>query len=212
MKHSNGEPRPGTADVSAESLARDARIADAVEQVVRAVHIDEPWRMRAYEDVPLPAAGLRMCPAPSDVIQVVRALEPEPGQSALVLVAGTGYVAAVLRAMGVSVDCWEPAPLPMARLRALEATAGIEVGRVLDEVPDDASLAYDRILVAAALPRTPRPVLGRMKPEARAVVPLIRDRGVQLTVYRRGERGLTRRDAGRVRVEPIVGRGILPLM
>lgn len=97
----DGQLRPNTVN--------DPLLLSAAREIPREVFAPPAHRFRAYADemLPLPAAPGRAMLAPMVVARLVQALLPQPGERALVLAANTGYGAALLARMGLSVTAVE---------------------------------------------------------------------------------------------------------
>ena len=65
---------------------------------------------------------------------------------------------------------------------------------------------FDRILVAAAAPSLPRPLLDQLGPRGRLVIPEGEAQQQRLVVYERLARGVRRREADAVAFVPLLGR------
>ncbi len=96
----DGQLRPNTVS--------DPLLLSAMRELPRGGFVPPAQRHRANADewVPLGVAGRAML-APMVLARLVQALLPQPGERALVLAAGTGFGAAVLARMGLSVTAVE---------------------------------------------------------------------------------------------------------
>ena len=80
----------------------DVRIQDAMRQIDRAAYVSPEKAYLAYADAEVPYAAGRWLLKPRDVAKLLQALKPQPGERALAVAAP--YAAAVLEALGVTVD------------------------------------------------------------------------------------------------------------
>lgn len=148
----------------------------AMAQVPREDFLPSAWRGAAYQDRAVPIGHGQSCSQPQIVAAVVTALRLAGGERVLEVGLGCGYQAAVLRAAGaasvVGIE-WVPALAESARatLERLHV-GGIEV-RVGDGglgAPDRAP--FDAIVVSAAAPWLPPPLLAQLTSRGRLVLPL----------------------------------------
>ena len=130
----------------------------------------------AYDDKALDHRGTRVL-APSTVARLLEALEPEEGDSVLVVGAGVGYTSALLaEIVGESnVHAIDITRRVVYDARQNLARAGY--GGVLVDCRDGAQglaeyAPFDRILVEAAAVRPPRPLVDQLAGDGRLVMPL----------------------------------------
>ncbi|MDR0466337.1 MAG: protein-L-isoaspartate O-methyltransferase, partial [Deltaproteobacteria bacterium] len=81
----------------------DASVLQAMREVKRHLFVTEALYSRAYEDGPAPIGHGQTISQPYIVALMSELLEARPGMRALEIGAGSGYQAAVLAAMGVTV-------------------------------------------------------------------------------------------------------------
>ncbi len=130
----------------------------------------------AYADRAFEHLGTRVL-APSTAGRLLGALDPDPGDSVLVVGAGVGYTAAVLAEIaGVrSVQAVDITRRLVYEARENLARAGY--GGVLVDCRDGADglpeyAPYDRVLLEAAAVDPPRALLDQLAPGGRLVMPL----------------------------------------
>jgi protein-L-isoaspartate(D-aspartate) O-methyltransferase len=188
---------------------RDARVLEAMRTVPREAFVPDVSRPFAYEDRALPIACEQTISQPYVVALMVEALRPDHDAKVLEVGAGSGYAAAVLAVLVrevFAIERHEPlaeeAAERLARLGYANVT--LRAGDGTLGWPDEAP--FDGILVSAAAPRAPRPLLEQLAVGGRLVVP-IGDGGSSQQIVR-----LTRRDTGfesehlgGVRFVPLVG-------
>jgi len=106
------------------NAVNDPLLLSAMGEIPRGLFAPAAQRHRAHADewVPLGVAG-RVMIAPMVLARLLQALLPQPGERALVLAAGTGYGAAVLARMGLSVTAEEGEAALADRGRAACAAA-----------------------------------------------------------------------------------------
>jgi len=185
---------------------RSEKVYRAFLRVPREVFVPEEYRDLAYEDRPLPIGHGQTISAPSIVAYMMELLDPEPGMKALEVGAGSGYAAAVLAEIVAPSDAprssWGhvyaveriPELAELAR-RNLEAAGysdrvTVVVGDGSRGLPEYAP--YDRILVSAAAPQVPRPLVEQLAPGGRMVIPVGDYWGQTLTVIVKDSSGSVR--------------------
>ncbi len=183
----------------------------AVRAVPRDRFLPAAARPAAWEDRALPIGCGQTCSQPLMVAVVTEALEITGGERALEVGAGSGYQAAVLRAAGVAtvvaIEWWpQLAARARATLSALGVT-GVEV-RLGDGGPGAPDRApFDCVVVSAAAPAVPRPLLGQLAPGGRLCCPVTAAADLEQLwrVRRRADGGLTWDDLGPCRFVPLRG-------
>ena len=188
-----------------------ARTLAAIRAVPRDRFLPAAARPDAWEDRALPIECGQTCSQPLMVAVVTDALGLTGGERVLEVGAGSGYQAAVLRAAGaatvVAVEWWPALALrARATLTALGIT-GVEVrlGDGSRGVPERAP--FDCVVVSAAAPRVPGPLLAQLAPGGRLCCPVTAAADLErLWRVRRGaDAGLTWDDLGPCRYVPLRG-------
>jgi protein-L-isoaspartate(D-aspartate) O-methyltransferase len=189
----------------------DARVLAAMRLLPRERFVPPEVRPRAYADAPLPIGEGQTISQPYMVALMSQALElPAAGGCVLEVGTGSGYQAAVLATMGAEVISLERIPTLAARARATLAELGLG-DRVVIEVADGtlgwaARAPYDGILVTAAGPAIPRPLLGQLAPGAALVLPMGEEELQMLVRLRQRPQGLVEEYLGGCRFVRLVGR------
>jgi protein-L-isoaspartate(D-aspartate) O-methyltransferase len=177
--------------VEEQIAARDVlnpRLLAVMESVPRHLFVpadDLPW---AYADGPLPIGYGQTISQPYIVALMTELLQVESTHRVLEVGTGSGYQAAVLGQMAAEVHTVEVIP----ELAAQAARILTDLGYTNVHVhAGDGSLGwletapYDGILVAAAAPSAPQPLLDQLTEGGRLVIP-VGSRGFQqLEVWRR---------------------------
>lgn len=165
----------------------------------------------AYEDRAL-AIGLgQTCSQPWMVAVVVQALDLSPGASVLEVGAGSGYLAAVLRAAGASrVVAIELLPELAVQARRNLNQAGVTGVVIL--VGDGRSGApergpFDAVVVSAAATQIPPALLSQVEPQGKLVCPVASGSSERLWYLQRENGDWSRRDLGECRFVPLLGDG-----
>lgn len=186
---------PGLKAMVREQLAphiRSRRILGAFLRVERRAFVPPQWSHLAYHDGPVAIGAGQTVSQPRMVAEMLEALEVHRDQRVLEVGAGSGYALALLTALGARPFGVERLPelaaaIP-ARLRALGLREpAVRAGDGGQGWPEEAP--FDAILVSAACPSLPPPLLAQLATGGRLVAP-VGDRRLQyLTVARRTPRG-----------------------
>jgi protein-L-isoaspartate(D-aspartate) O-methyltransferase len=132
-------------------------------------------RSRAYEDVPLPIGAGQTISQPYIVAAMTAALRLEPEDRVLEVGTGCGYQAAVLSLLAkevFTIECRaELAAAASARLAALGySNVHVHCGDGTLGLPEFAP--FDAILIAAAAPAVPKPLLTQLAEGGRMILPV----------------------------------------
>jgi protein-L-isoaspartate(D-aspartate) O-methyltransferase len=173
---------------------QDPAVLSAMRTVPRHLFVDAAHRARAYDDSPLPIGNEQTISQPYMVALMSETLALEPGERVLEVGTGSGYQAAVLAELGVNVVTLERIGALAERATQVLGALGY-LARVTVEVADgtlgwDAHAPYDAIVVTAAAPCIPRPLLDQLTPNGRLVLPIGEDELQTLVRIRRGPDGL----------------------
>ena len=143
-----------------------------------------PWMQQAfaYENRPLPIGEGQTISQPYIVALMTDLLDPKPADRVLEVGTGSGYQAAVLAELVAKVYTIEIVePLAKRAMRTLEQLGygNIEV-RIGDGYNGWAAAApFDAIIVTAAPPEIPNPLIDQLRPGGRMVIPVGGSRDVQ---------------------------------
>jgi protein-L-isoaspartate(D-aspartate) O-methyltransferase len=154
---------------------RDPRLLEAIAAVPRAEFVPAGLGARAYDDEPLPIPHGQVTTQPSLVAQMVEALELSPSERVLEIGTGFGWQTALLaRLVGEvwSVERWDDiARTARSHLdREGVQNATVLVGDGSSGLPEHAP--YNAILIAAALPDVPAPLVEQLADGGRLVQPI----------------------------------------
>ena len=132
----------------------DGRVLEAMQRTPREEFVPERYAGVAFADADIPLRPGQHMLAPKIVGRLLQALDPQPGMRALVVGAGTGYVAACMSAMGASVRAIEiDAALAAAARTNLNRTGFGQVEVVVGDTFNlDFGKDYAVIAVCGALP------------------------------------------------------------
>jgi protein-L-isoaspartate(D-aspartate) O-methyltransferase len=173
---------------------QDAAVLAAMRAVPRHLFVDAAQRERAYDDSPLPIGVDQTISQPYMVALMSETLALHPGERVLEVGTGSGYQAAVLAELGVNVVSLERIPALAERAGQVLGALGY-LARVTVEIGDgtlgwNEAAPYDAVVVTAAAPCIPRPLLEQLTPSGRLVLPIGEDELQTLVRIRRGPDGL----------------------
>ncbi len=187
---------------------RDPRVLEAMRTVPRHLFVPAGFVDAAYQDRPLPIGEGQTISQPYIVARMTELLEVQPTDRVLEIGAGSGYQAAILGCLVERVITVERIAkvAEMAR-RNLERlgirNAVVVVGDGTLGYP--AEQPYDAIIVTAATPEVPGPLLEQLAEGGRLVAPVGgRDYQELLKVVKRDGR-LLRESHGAVMFVPLIG-------
>jgi protein-L-isoaspartate(D-aspartate) O-methyltransferase len=186
---------------------RDPRTLAVMRDVPRHDFVPPDLAASAYRDHPLPIAHEQTISQPYIVALMTETLQVEPGQRVLEVGTGSGYQACVLGRLGADVYTIEIVE-PLAR-QAESAIAAVGCGKVQVRAGDGyrgwpEAAPFDRIMVTAAAPRVPEPLVQQLKEGGRLVLPVGEPAGEQYL------RVLVKKD-GRVDDKPLIPVRFVPM-
>ena len=187
---------------------RDDRVLEAIARVPRERFVARGLAPDAYADRALPIGSGQTISQPFVVALMTELLEPLPEDRVLEIGTGSGYQTAVIAGLVAEVVSIERhADLAESATRLLEEL-GIQNVRVVvgDGTEGFAEAApYDGILVTAATPRVPDPLVQQCAIGGRIVAPVGGLDLQELTVFVRREDGLERHAVEPVKFVPLIG-------
>ncbi len=195
-------------DLEAKGI-RDRRVLDAMRDLPRHEFVKSHMKNQAYGDFALPIGSAQTISQPWVVARMTELLALEPQHSVLEIGTGSGYQTALLARLARRVYSLERVPelargairrirdlgLENVKIQIFDGTVGwSEVG------------PFDRILVTAAAPAAPQPLLEQLAPGGVMVVPEGGRDFQRLVSYRKLKRGVRRSEGEAVTFVPLVGR------
>jgi protein-L-isoaspartate(D-aspartate) O-methyltransferase len=155
--------------------AFDPRVMAAMVRVPRELFVPESRRLYAYANGPVPIGHGQTISQPYIVALMTDLLTPRPDSVILEIGTGSGYQAAVLAEIVQQVYSIEiiPALAESARARLAElgyANVAVRNGDGYHGWAEHAP--YDGIVVTAAAPHIPPPLIEQLKPGGRLVIPV----------------------------------------
>jgi protein-L-isoaspartate(D-aspartate) O-methyltransferase len=204
---------------AAEKLARlimelraegvgDLRVLAAIEHVKRDVFVPGAFAEQAYDNVALPIGYAQTISQPLVVALMTQALDLGERHKVMEVGTGSGYQAAVLARL-----CRRVFTIERHRVLLKDAEqrfAALRINNITTRFGDGTKgwpeqAPFDRIIVTAAAPDVPGPLLEGLGPDGILVAPVGRERGEQklLRVRRTGD-SFAIEDLGPVRFVPLV--------
>ncbi len=174
----NGDFLQARMDMVSDQIARrgvkDKRVLDALRQVPRHAFVPPDVQLNAYDDFPLPIGMGQTISQPYIVGLMTELLTLTGPEKVLEIGTGSGYQAAILSLLCAQVITLERHP-PLAeaartRLKALGYSNVVVICRDgSGGVPEQSP--FDGIIVTAASPRIPQPLLDQLDEGGRMVIP-----------------------------------------
>jgi protein-L-isoaspartate(D-aspartate) O-methyltransferase len=154
---------------------RDERVLEAMAEIPRHLFIPEEYRNLAYTDGPLPIGSGQMISQPYIVALMTQMLHLYGNEKVLEIGTGSGYQAAVLAELAFMVYSVERHVELAKQAKSVLKSLGYENVEIV--VADGSQgltqyAPYDAILVTAAAPQTPQPLLEQLNIGGRLVIPV----------------------------------------
>jgi protein-L-isoaspartate(D-aspartate) O-methyltransferase len=186
---------------------RDELVLEAMRTVPRHRFVPAHMRGSAYRDAPLPIGEGQTISQPYVVGFMTAALQLSGGEKVLEIGTGSGYQAAILACIAREVISVERLPRLADEARRTLAELGYDNVRVVvgdgtQGWPEEAP--YDAIMVTAASPKIPEPLLEQLAEGGRLVAP-IGPRHTQELVR-------VRREGDTFHCEDLLGVAFVPLI
>ena len=190
----------------------DARVMDAMRKVPRHEFVPANSQIIAYHNGPLSIGHGQTISQPYIVALMTDLLEPQPDDVVLEIGTGSGYQSAILSCLVKQVHTTETvSPLVDPARERLQRLGynNVEVHECdgYYGLPDQAP--FDGIIVTAAAPHVPAPLLEQLKPGGRLVIPVGYEYYAQelLVIQKHEDTHLTRRKVIDVVFVPLTGNG-----
>jgi protein-L-isoaspartate(D-aspartate) O-methyltransferase len=186
----------------------DTRVLDAMMRVPREEFVPAEHRGRAYEDGPLPIGDRQTISQPYIVAAMTAALGLNGSERVLEIGTGCGYQAAVLATLSQELFTIEyRAELAAAAVGHLArlgyANVHVQCGDGSFGLPESAP--FDAILVAAAAPATPEPLLAQLAEQGRMILPVGGVENQELLLITRNGAALRMKKMEPCRFVPLIG-------
>jgi len=188
----------------------DTRLLAAMKKVPRHLFIPQPYRSEAYTDHAVPIGLDQTISQPYIVALMTDLLRLEPSDTVLEIGTGSGYQAAVLGELASHVYTIEIIPELAARTDTLLDSLGydnidLQTGDGYAGWP--AHAPFRAIIVTAAPPSIPPPLLDQLADSGRMVIPVGTDRQ-SLLLLEKIDGTITRTEIAPVRFVPMTGDSV----
>ncbi len=187
----------------------DKRVMSAMKTVPRHVFVPSGVKDQAYYNGPLPIGHGQTISQPYIVALMTDLLEPKASDKVLEIGTGSGYQAAVLSQLVEQVYTLEVIE-PLAQ-QAAERFKQLNYTNIECRVSDGYAgwpekSPFDGIIVTAAAPIIPPPLIEQLKPGARLVIP------VGQPYYHQDLVLVEKDDTGEVSIKDVLGVAFVPLV
>jgi protein-L-isoaspartate(D-aspartate) O-methyltransferase len=161
-------------DLTARGIA-NRRVLDALAEIPREAFVEEALRAKAYGDAALPIGDGQTISQPYIVARMCELTEPDGTGRVLEIGSGSGYHAAVLSRLFEQVYSVER--IAAFSKRALSAVRELRIENVHFKIFDGSYgwsefAPYRAIVVTAAAPEVPAPLLEQLEEGGRLVLPI----------------------------------------
>jgi protein-L-isoaspartate(D-aspartate) O-methyltransferase len=187
---------------------RDVAVLRAIDLTPRHLFVPSAVRHRAYEDAPLPIGNGQTISQPSIHARYLELLQLSGREKVLEVGTGSGYQTVLLSHLVEQVFSIERIPALLERSREIVRQLNV---RNVSLLLGDGTFGwreygpYDAILVSAAAPDVPQPLVDQLADGGRMLVPLGgKEEQTLVLITRRGDE-VERRDIAPVRFVPLVG-------
>jgi protein-L-isoaspartate(D-aspartate) O-methyltransferase len=194
-------------ELSAKGI-RDLAVLRAIAMVPRHLFVPESVRHRAYEDSALPIGAGQTISQPWVQARSLELAGLQGRERVLEVGTGSGYQTALLALCAEQVFTVERLPALAQRAKEVLGEAGI---RNVSQMVGDGTLGwrpyapFDAIIVSAASPDVPQPLVEQLAPGGRLILP-IGDREQQVLTF------CTREPDGQVKCETVSDVRFVPLI
>lgn len=187
---------------------RNPRVLEAMREIPRHLFIPPPYTTSAYTDAPLPIGNGQTISQPYIVALMTELLDPQPDGNILEIGAGSGYQAAVMSRLVRQVTTIERISSVADLARENITKIGLKNIRILvgdGTVGYPRYAPYDGIIITAATPDIPAPLVNQLAEGGTLVAPVGgRESQELITLKRMGGRTMQASHGG-VRFVPLIG-------
>lgn len=188
---------------------RDPRILQAMREVPRHRFVPQVVASKAYGPGALPIGAKQTISQPWIVAKMIELLELKGNEKVLEIGTGTGYQAVVLSKLCAKVFSIER--INELALKAAELFRELRVNNASVKVFDGTygwsdQAPFDRIIVAAAAPQVPEPLVQQLTRTGKMVIPVGPEGSQRLARVTRVGTGIQIEDCGSADFVPLVGK------
>lgn len=207
-QHARQRARMVREHIEARGVA-DSRVLEAMRRVPRHRFVRANLDRKSYGDFALPIESGQTISQPYVVARMTELLQLETGHKVLEIGTGSGYQTAILAELSRWVYSLERVPElakgAIARLREL-GYDNVKI-QIFDGSMGWAEAApFDRIVVTAAAPGAPEPLLEQLAFGGRMVIPEGSRRMQRLVLYEKAQNRVIRQEGESVAFVPLLGR------
>lgn len=209
MRDEYSSKRQHMVDTLVERGIRDRRVLEAFRKVQRHLFLDEALWPQAYEDYPLPIGEKQTISQPYIVALMTEALALSGTEKVLEIGTGSGYQTAILTQLADQVYSIER--LPGLAKRARRILDELRYTNVVIRVGDGTlgwreHSPYAGIIVTAAAPEAPDPLLQQLEIGGRLIIPIGDENFQDLMLYvKEGEDRYREENLGGCRFVKLIG-------
>ncbi|HEV2720198.1 MAG TPA: protein-L-isoaspartate(D-aspartate) O-methyltransferase [Thermoanaerobaculia bacterium] len=187
----------------------DERVLQAMRDVPRHLFVPTVVAAKAYGTGALPIGAKQTISQPYIVARMLELLELTGKEKVLEIGTGTGYQAVVLSKLCAKVFSIER--VNELALRAAELVREMKIHNVSVKVFDGTygwsdQAPFDRIIVAAAAPAVPEPLVRQLARKGKMVIPIGPEGNQRLARVTQVGTGTTIEDCGSAEFVPLVGK------
>jgi len=185
----------------------DQKVLDAMERVPRHFFFDSSFLEYAYEDKPFPIGAGQTISQPYTVAFQTELLQLKKNDKVMEIGTGSGYQACILAEMGAKVFTIERQRSLYTRTSKFLPLVGYPriktfYGDGYKGLPPFAP--FDKVLVTAAAPHIPEPLIGQMKIGGILVIPIGIDVQTMTTIIKTSESSYEKEEHGLFRFVPML--------
>ncbi len=169
-----------------EQGIKDQRVLEAFLKVPRHLFLDEALRPQAYDDYPLPIGEKQTISQPYMVALMTQTLQLNGSEEVLEIGTGSGYQAAILAELADRVYTIERVPALSKRARRILDL--LRYTNIVTRIGDGTlgwreESPFDAIIVTAAAPDAPDPLLKQLAIGGKLVMPIGDEQVQDLMLY-----------------------------
>ena len=188
---------------------KSSRVIQALRKIPRHLFVDPGLVNRAYDDSALPIGQKQTLSQPYMVARMTEALELTGEEKVLEIGTGSGYQTALLAELCFNVFSVEK--IRVLSRKARELLDRLEYQNIALHVGDGTvgwseHAPYDGVLVTAAAPELPKPLLDQLALGGRLVIPVGEEMSQVLVRVRRTESGFEDEQLGECRFVKLWGK------
>ena len=186
----------------------DTRILRALGEIERHLFVPDKYKPFAYSDGPVPIGEGQTISQPYIVALMTQLLHIKPDDRVLEIGTGSGYQASVLAELAKEVYTIEIIPTLGERAKALLSKLGyknihVRIGDGYKGWPE--AQPFDCIIVTAAPPYIPQPLLNQLRIGGRMVIP-VGSHNQELILVTKTKNGITEKEILPVSFVPMTGQ------